>query len=72
MAETRQAQLDRVNAAIAAIEDGTMQSFTFAGRAVTHINLDVLYRERARLEPLAEREARGGGMRVRSGVVYRG
>lgn len=71
MARTYNQQLDAVDAMIEAIEADGMASFTYAGRTVTRQNLDILYRERSRLNALAVREARGGGMRQRSGVAYR-
>lgn len=64
-------QLESVQAAIEAIEAGA-QSYTIqtpsGSRTVTRGTLDSLYRRESKLRPLAAREARGGGARVRYGV----
>lgn len=65
--ESYQTQLERVQAAIAAIEGGA-QSYSIAGRAMTRGDLKTLYEREERLRALAIRETRGGGMRVRSGT----
>lgn len=57
--ETYTVQLERVQAAIAAIEDGA-QSYSIAGRLYTRGSLDALYKREERLRPKADREARGG------------
>lgn len=64
-------QLADVETAISAVLAGKMQSFQIAGRAVTMLPLKDLYAERARLTPLAAREAAGGGISVSSGVLDR-
>lgn len=63
VATTYRDQLASVNAAIAAIEGGAQQ-YTNGAQQLTRGNLAELYRERARLTPLALREERGGGLRV--------
>lgn len=59
-----QAKLDALNTAIATVETGG-QDVGYEGRRIVMADLAALYRERARLEPLAAREAAGGGIRVR-------
>ncbi len=57
-------KLAKVDAAIRAVlERG--QRVTINGRELWRADLEALRRERKRLEPLAERERRGGGIRVR-------
>ena len=63
---TYTAQLEQVEAAIAKVETG--QEVTFAdGRRIRRADLRDLYAERARLTPLAVREARGGGLTISRG-----
>lgn len=57
-------KLASLEAAIAKVEGGG-QDVTFEGRRITYGDLAAMYRERARLETLVAREARGGGIRVR-------
>lgn len=64
-------QLESVQAAIAAIEEGA-QSYTIqtpgGSRTVTRADLKTLYDREERLMPKAQREAAGRGVRVRYGV----
>ena len=53
-------QLTKINAAIDAVE-GRNQSYSIEGRSLSRADLGELYKERQRLEPLALREASGGG-----------
>lgn len=66
-------QLAAVEAAIADILAGRLQSYTFAGRTVDKLGIEVLFKERQRLEPLAKREALTGstGIRQRGGYLQR-
>lgn len=68
MAKTYTEQLESVQAAIAAIESGAQSYRDSSGNQLNRGDLDVLYRREAKLRPLAAREARGGGIRVR-GVI---
>ena len=69
MAKTYTEQLESVQAAIAAIEEGA-QSYTIAtpggSRTVTMADLQTLYDREETLIPKAKRESRGG----RIGVSY--
>jgi hypothetical protein len=66
MARSKQQQLDDLDALIAKVEAaGENESVTVLGRQFTKRSLDELYRERARLEPLATREQAGGKRSVR-------
>jgi hypothetical protein len=66
MARDKQTQLDDVDSAISAIENGA-QSYTLAeGRTVTKANLKTLYEERKRLDGIISRQS---GVRTR---VYSG
>ncbi len=65
-------QLEAVQNAIAAIEGGN-QSYRLetgigSGRAVTRGDLATLYKREQWLRGQADREARGGGVRVRYGT----
>jgi hypothetical protein len=66
-------QLAAVEAAIDDLLAGKVQSYSFAGRQVSRLDIAVLFRERERLTPLAAREAQGtgGGLRQRGGFVAR-
>ncbi|MGQ9367707.1 hypothetical protein [Azospirillum sp. ST 5-10] len=66
MSESYQTQLDRVQAAIAAVEDGG-QDVTYDGRRITMADLNALYRRETALRRAVERESRGG-IGVRFGV----
>ena len=57
--ETYQVQLERVQAAIAAIEGGA-QSYRIGDRQLTRGDLDSLYRREIHLRHMADREASGG------------
>lgn len=57
--ETYQVQLERVQAAIAAIEGGA-QSYSVAGRSFTKANVKDLYGREAWLRGQVAKEARGG------------
>jgi hypothetical protein len=57
-------KLAEVEAAIRAIHERG-QRVVINGRELWRGDLEALQRERKRLEPLAQREARGGGIRVR-------
>lgn len=61
------AQLVEVNAAITAILGGA-QSYSIAGRSLSRADLGQLLAERRRLEALAARAERNGGIRVRLGT----
>ncbi len=65
MPEATSVQLDRVQAAIAAIEGGA-QAFTVLGRTYQRGDLDVLYRREQDLLRRLDQESRGG-MRMRLG-----
>lgn len=65
MTETTTVQLERVQAAIAAIEGGA-QSFSVLGRVYQRGNLKDLYDRERELQARLEREARGGS-RIRLG-----
>jgi hypothetical protein len=56
--ETYQVQLERVQAAIAAIESGT-QAHSVAGRTFTKADLATLYTRERWLRGMADREERG-------------
>lgn len=61
-------QLARLDAAIAKIEEEAQEysiNGGVGGRSLRRGDLATMYAERARLEGLAAREARGGGIRVR-------
>lgn len=61
--ESYQDQLERVQAAIAAIESGT-QSYTMGGRTMSRGNLADLYKRETFLRKRVNRQKRGG-IRVR-------
>jgi len=67
MSDDLQAKLDRVRAAIEAVEDGG-QSVSYEGRNVTKADLKTLYERESRLEKQLARKKRGGGIRSRGGV----
>ncbi len=60
-------KLERVQAAIAAIESGA-QEVTYEGRSVTKAKIEVLYEREKYLEQRIARKNRGGGIRTRGGV----
>jgi hypothetical protein len=62
-------RLANIDAAIAKIESGA-QEVRYEGRSVRYADIERLYAERTRLEPLAAAEAAQGGgrMTVRYGV----
>lgn len=62
-----QDKLDRVRAAIEAIETGG-QSVSYEGRSVTKGDLKTLYEREAYLEKRLARQQRGGGIRTRGGA----
>lgn len=62
-----QERLERVQAAIAAIESGA-QEVTYEGRSVTRAKLETLYEREKYLEQRIARKSRGGGIRTRGGV----
>lgn len=62
-----QSQLEGVQAAISKIVSGG-QEVVYEGRRVTYADLAQLQAMEQRLRGLAEREANGGGMRIRYGV----
>jgi hypothetical protein len=64
--ETKTAQLERVQRAIAAIEEGG-QDVSYDGKRVTFADLQALYRREEKLRLDVARDARGG-IRVRFGV----
>lgn len=64
MIESYETQLQRVQAAIAAIESGA-QRVDYEGRSVTRADLATLY---ARERELRGKVARGGGIRIRLGT----
>lgn len=65
MTDSLTTQLDRVQAAIAAIEGGA-QSFSVLGRLYQRADLEVLYKRERDLKAQLENEARGGS-RIRLG-----
>jgi len=66
VAEAYSTQLDRIQTAIREIEEnGATVSYSFNGRSATTADLDTLYKRESRLIQLVNREARGGGIRVR-------
>ena len=68
---TYQEQLTEIQTAISNLVSGGIQSYSFGGRSVTKLDLDTLYREEARLRPLAAQEARraqGGGRFMKAQV----
>lgn len=67
MSHSYAAELERVRAAIAAIEGGA-QSVAFEGRTVTYADLRALYARVERLEGLAAREGRRGGISISLGA----
>lgn len=62
-----QEKLDRVQAAIEAIETGG-QSVSYEGRNVSKADLKALYEREAYLEQRLARKNRGGGIRTRGGA----
>jgi hypothetical protein len=65
MPESTSTQLDRVQAAIAAIEGGA-QAFTVLGRTYQRGDLSTLYQREEQLLKRQQQEARGGS-RIRLG-----
>lgn len=68
MSESNEVKLDRVQTAIAQIETGGID-VTYEGNRVTRADLKTLYDREAMLERKITRAARGGGIRVRQGVI---
>ncbi len=66
MAETYAVQLERVQAAIAAIESGA-QSYSIAGRSLSRADLNTLYEREKWLRAMVDRATRNG-IRVRLGT----
>jgi len=66
VAESYTVQLERVQAAIGAIESGN-QSYSILGRSFTKADLQTLYDREAFLRTKVAKEARGG-MRVARGI----
>ncbi len=66
MTDTAQQKLDRVQAAIAKIENNG-QDMTYDGKRVTRADLNTLYTRERQLEREIDRESRGG-IRVRRGT----
>jgi hypothetical protein len=64
---TLQERLQRVQAAIEAIETGA-QEVTYENRSVTKADLKTLYEQEKYLEQRVARQSRGGGIRTRGGV----
>lgn len=64
---TLQERLERVQAAIEAIETGA-QEVTYENRSVTKADLKTLYEQEKYLEQRVARKSRGGGIRTRGGV----
>ena len=62
--ESYQVQLERVQASIAKIESGA-QVYQRGDRSLTRASLPALYERERWLRRMAEREATGGGIRVR-------
>lgn len=60
-------KLERVQAAIAAIESGA-QEVTYEGRSITRAKIEALYEREKYLEQCLARKNRGGGIRTRGGV----
>lgn len=60
-------KLERVQAAIAAIESGA-QEVTYEGRSITRAKIEALYEREKYLEQRLARKNRGGGIRTRGGV----
>lgn len=65
--KTYNEQLESVQALIAKLESG-VASLEVSGKKYTQHDLATLYKREERLLPLAKRESRGGGIRVR-GVI---
>jgi len=68
MADTTQAQLDRLQALIAQIEDGAVAAYTDGGIQYTRLNLPALYQ---REEQLLKRLAAENGGNFRLGTFLR-
>lgn len=64
---TYQARLEAVQAAIAKILEGG-QEVVYEGRRITYADLATLQASERQLIVMAEREAGGGGSRIRYGV----
>jgi hypothetical protein len=62
MSETYQQQLDRVQAAIAALETGRLKRYRIGDQEFEHADLEVLYKREQRL---LNRVNEGGRMRIR-------
>ncbi len=67
MSDDLQTKLDRVRAAIEAVETGG-QSVAYEGRSVSKGDLKTLYEREAYLEQRVARQNRGGGIRTRGGA----
>lgn len=67
MSDDLQTKLDRVRAAIEAVETGG-QSVSYEGRNVSKADLKTLYDREAYLEQRVARKNRGGGIRTRGGA----
>lgn len=67
MNDDLQTKLDRVRAAIEAVETGG-QSVSYEGRNVSKADLKTLYEREAYLEQRVSRKNRGGGIRTRGGA----
>lgn len=67
MSDDLQTKLDRVKAAIEAVEIGG-QSVSYEGRNVSKGDLKTLYEREAYLEQRIARQNRGGGIRTRGGA----
>lgn len=61
MANDTASQLARVQAQIAAIEDGGVESYSIANRSATKLKLDVLYKREEALLLRLQRESGSGG-----------
>ena len=67
MSDDLQTKLDRVKAAIEAVEIGG-QSVSYEGRNVSKGDLKTLYERETYLEQRIARKNRGGGIRTRGGA----
>jgi hypothetical protein len=52
--------LTKVEAALSALLDGNAQSYAIAGRALTRLSLEQLYKMRAELQQAVARDTAGG------------
>lgn len=71
MAESYATQLERVEKAIAAIEERGV-SHSAEGRSMTRADLATLYDERKYLRKMVARAATGGGITIRGGTPVDG